>query len=178
MHRAELGDPDTRRYPRALAERIAAEHRTGTRTLAVLNTVQRATATFDELVRIAPDAELVLLHSRYRPGDRRKQTRHALAELGPAGTVVVATQVLEAGVDVTSNTLVTEVAPWSSIVQRAGRCNRDGAAPDATLLWSHRRRARPRTCPTTALSWTTVRPSSPGWRAATSPAVTLSLIHI
>ena len=135
VHRAELGDPDTRRYPRALAERIAAEHRTGTRTLAVLNTVQRATATFDELVRIAPDAELVLLHSRYRPGDRRKQTRHALAELGPAGTVVVATQVLEAGVDVTSDTLVTEVAPWSSIVQRAGRCNRDGAAPDATLLW-------------------------------------------
>ena len=24
VHRAELGDPDTRRYPRALAERIAA----------------------------------------------------------------------------------------------------------------------------------------------------------
>ena len=135
VHRAELGDPDTRRYPRALAERIAAEHRVGTRTLAVLNTVARATATFDELGRIAPDAELVLLHSRYRPGDRRNQTCHALAEPGPAGTVVVATQVLEAGVDVTSDTLVTEVAPWSSIVQRAGRCNRDGAAPDPRLLW-------------------------------------------
>ena len=59
----------------------------------------------------------------------------ALAEPGSAGTVVVATQVLEAGVDVTSDTLVTEVAPWSSIVQRAGRCNRDGAAPDPRLLW-------------------------------------------
>ncbi len=135
VHRAEPGDPDARCYPRALAERIAAEHRAGTRTLAVLNTVERATATFDELVRIAPDAELVLLHSRYRPGDRRHQTRRALAELGPGGTVVVATQVLEAGVDVTSDTLVTEAAPWSSIVQRAGRCNRDGAAPDARLLW-------------------------------------------
>lgn len=42
---------------------------------------------------------------------------------------------LEAGVDVTSDTLVTEAAPWSSIVQRAGRCNRDGASPDARLLW-------------------------------------------
>ncbi|CAN5859417.1 hypothetical protein BH18ACT7_BH18ACT7_23790 [soil metagenome] len=74
VHRAELGDPDTRRYPRALAERIAAEHRAGTRTLAVLNTVARATATFDELDRIAPDAKLVLLHSLDRPGDRRNQT--------------------------------------------------------------------------------------------------------
>jgi CRISPR-associated endonuclease/helicase Cas3 len=47
----------------------------------------------------------------------------------------VSTQVLEAGVDMTSTTLITELAPWSSIVQRAGRCNRDGAAQDARLLW-------------------------------------------
>jgi CRISPR-associated endonuclease/helicase Cas3 len=31
---------------------------------------------------------------------------------------------------------VTETAPWSSIVQRAGRCNRDGQARDARLLWT------------------------------------------
>ncbi|MGH3971985.1 MAG: CRISPR-associated endonuclease Cas3'', partial [Pseudonocardiaceae bacterium] len=52
------------------------------------------------------------------------------------GSIVVATQVLEAGVDLTSETLITEVAPWSSIVQRAGRCNRDGLANNARLLWS------------------------------------------
>ncbi|MDQ3763508.1 MAG: CRISPR-associated endonuclease Cas3'' [Actinomycetota bacterium] len=37
--------------------------------------------------------------------------------------------------DITSETLITEVASWSSIVQRAGRCNRDGLARDARLLW-------------------------------------------
>ena len=49
---------------------------------------------------------------------------------------MVATQVLEAGVDVTSELLISEVAPWPSIVQRAGRCNRDGRAADARLLWT------------------------------------------
>ncbi|MGH3903133.1 MAG: type I-G CRISPR-associated helicase/endonuclease Cas3g, partial [Pseudonocardiaceae bacterium] len=136
VRRLDLGDVEARRYPRALAERVAAEHRTGTRTLVVLNTVGRATAVFGELARLAPDAELVLLHSRFRPADRQEQTRRALSPPGNDGSIVVATQVLEAGVDLTSETLITEVAPWSSIVQRSGRCNRDGLASDARLLWT------------------------------------------
>lgn len=151
MRRLDLGDVDARRYPRALAERVAAAHRPGTRTLVVINTVERATAVADELGKLVPTGEVqttetpaadrpavevVLLHARFRPEDRARQTRRALADPGEAGTIVVATQVLEAGVDVTSDTLVTEVAPWSSIVQRAGRCNRDGRAGDAQLLWA------------------------------------------
>jgi CRISPR-associated endonuclease/helicase Cas3 len=38
--------------------------------------------------------------------------------------IIVATQVVEAGVDITATTLVTELAPWSSLVQRFGRCAR------------------------------------------------------
>ncbi len=136
VRRLVLDDVDARRYPRALAEGIAASHRPGTRTLVVLNTVQRATAVFDEVTKLVPEANPVLLHSRFRPGDRRKQTRRAEAEPGNAGSIVVATQVLEAGVDLTSETLITEVAPWSSVVQRAGRCNRDGLASDARLFWT------------------------------------------
>jgi CRISPR-associated endonuclease/helicase Cas3 len=131
----DLGDVDAQRYPRALAARIAANHRPGTRTLVVLNTVARATTVFDELAKAGSDADLVLLHSRYRPDDRQKQTQRAEAAPGVPGSIVVATQVLEAGVDLTSDTLITEVAPWSSIVQRAGRCNRDGQAGGARLLW-------------------------------------------
>ena len=40
--------------------------------------------------------------------------------------IIVATQVVEAGVDISSRTLITELAPWASIVQRVGRCNRTG----------------------------------------------------
>lgn len=136
VRRLDLGDVDARRYPKALAARVAAEHRSGTRTLVVLNTVQRATEVFDELDKSGAEAQVVLLHARFRPGDRQEQSRRALATLGLTGSIVVSTQVLEAGVDVTSETLITEAAPWSSIVQRAGRCNRDGLVSNARLLWT------------------------------------------
>jgi CRISPR-associated endonuclease/helicase Cas3 len=42
---------------------------------------------------------------------------------------------VEAGVDLSAATLFTEVAPWSSIVQRAGRCNRDGRVEGAAVHW-------------------------------------------
>ena len=136
VRRLDVGDIDARRYPKALAARVAAEHRRGTRTLVVLNTVQRASEVFDELDKSGVGASLVLLHSRFRPGDRQRQTQRLREALGDEGSVVVATQVLEADIDITSETLITEAAPWSSIVQRAGRCNRDGLARNARLLWT------------------------------------------
>jgi CRISPR-associated endonuclease/helicase Cas3 len=129
-------DADPKKYPAALATNVVAQHQSGTRTLVVLNTVERAMDVHAELKHLNPSADIVLLHSRFRPADRVFQTAAALAEPGPQGTIVIATQVLEAGVDVTSETLITEVAPWPSIVQRAGRCNRDGRADDARLLWT------------------------------------------
>jgi CRISPR-associated endonuclease/helicase Cas3 len=135
IERLDLGEPDARQYPTALARGIAEAHRTGTRTIVVLNTVDRASLVAQALATLGVDAEVVLLHSRFRPADRARQARRALATPGAAGLIVVSTQVLEAGVDVTSTTLITESAPWSSMVQRAGRCNRDGRAEDARLLW-------------------------------------------
>ncbi len=129
-------DIDAKTYTRTLAARVLAEHRPNTRTLVVVNTVDRATELYEAVARQHPDADLVLLHSRFRPADRQARTTEALTEPGEHGTIVVSTQVLEAGVDVTSETLITEVAPWTSIVQRAGRCNRDGLAHDPRLLWA------------------------------------------
>lgn len=138
VSRLDLGAPTPRRYPEALAEEVAGQHRPGSRTLVVCNTVGRAQQVWKRLAgRDDVEAEVVLLHSRFRPPDRAARTREALApveEAGP-GRIVVATQVLEAGVDVTSATLVTEAAPWPSVVQRAGRCNREGEVEGARLLW-------------------------------------------
>lgn len=120
---------------RQLAENLLARHRPGTLTLAMLNSVQRAQALHAALVQRAPDAPVVLLHSRFRPADRRRQVDQALAPAEGPGRIVVSTQVLEAGVDVSAETLLTEAASWASVVQRAGRCNRDGRAVGATLLW-------------------------------------------
>lgn len=75
-----------------------------------------------------PTPNIVLLHSRFRPGDRAMRIAEALPDVasnGP-GTIIVSTQVIEAGVDVSATTLFTELAPWASLVQRFGRCNRRG----------------------------------------------------
>ena len=137
-------DSDPRRYAASLAAQLLGRHREGTRTIAVLNTVDRALAVWVELRRLgSPD--VVLLHSRFRPHDRARRTGQALAEVDAAGPgrIVVSTQVLEAGVDISATTLFTEAAPWPSVVQRGGRCNRDGDAVDAELLWTTPPRSAP-----------------------------------
>ena len=133
----EVPAQDARRYVPAVARALQAAHRPGTLTLAVMNTVERARQLYDALAGQAA-AEVVLLHARFRPEDRKRQADLALARVDPdgPGRIVVATQVVEAGVDASARALFTEAAPWPSIVQRAGRCNRDGQAEGAVLLWA------------------------------------------
>jgi CRISPR-associated endonuclease/helicase Cas3 len=102
IERLDLGEPDARRYPATLARGIVEAHRAGTRTIVVLNTVDRASLVAQALAMLGLEANVVLLHSRFRPADRARQARRALAPPGAAGLIVVSTQVLEAGVDVTS----------------------------------------------------------------------------
>ena len=132
---SEIILPDSKRE-QPLASELVAHHEPGTLTLAVLNTVDRAVELWRSLNKLSPDAEVVLLHSRYRPTDRAAHTKSALSKPGPAGTIVVSTQVLEAGIDLSAALLFTEAAPWPSIVQRAGRCNRDGSQKEPQLLWA------------------------------------------
>ncbi|MDP9389592.1 MAG: CRISPR-associated helicase Cas3' [Actinomycetota bacterium] len=122
-----------------LAAHALERHPSGPRslTLVVVNTVQRAQAVFEHLRRLAGDAvELALVHRRFRPPERAEAMRRVLAPPSSGGRVVVATQVLEAGVDLDAAVLITEAAPWSSVVQRAGRCNRAGQIDDAELWWT------------------------------------------
>lgn len=127
-----------------LAQEVHKAHKPGTRTIIIVNTVKRACALFEELQEVHKDAAdgskpgIVLLHSRFRPKDRQKQMDRALAEITPnePGTIVVSTQVIEAGVDVSATTLFTEAAPWASLVQRFGRCNRRGEGNgSAAVRW-------------------------------------------
>ena len=75
----------------------------------------------------------LLLHSQFRPEDRKNILTHLLAAEG-SSIIAVSTQIIEAGVDISSNTLFTEMAPWSSLVQRFGRCNRRGLENDARIF--------------------------------------------
>ena len=131
-----------------LASEVLREHQRGrgTRTIVVLNTIRRARdlakamrkALASEAAARGSSPELILLHSRFRPSDRQKAIKEAISPIdsdGP-GTIVVSTQVIEAGVDVSATMLFTELAPWASLVQRFGRCNRTGNENDtARVFW-------------------------------------------
>lgn len=129
------------RYIDTLAAEVVRNHQPGKITLVVLNTVERAQALYHALSSrpsglrakrgggpVSTRAELVLVHSRFRGPDRQHAESRILASLPTdgAGRIVIATQAVEAGVDMTSRTLWTELAPWPSMVQRFGRCNRYG----------------------------------------------------
>jgi CRISPR-associated endonuclease/helicase Cas3 len=137
--RVDLSGQAAARLGRSIAEAVADAHLPGERTLVVLNTVERAQAVARELEKLVGRGgpRVVLVHSRFRPADRHEHLSQAVAEVDPdgKGTIVVATQVVEAGVDVSSRVLATETAPFSSIVQRLGRCNRAGEYEQATMLW-------------------------------------------
>ena len=134
--RKDLRKLPVRDWPADGATAVLELHRPRTLTLVVCNTVERARVLFDRLRAAGPAADLRLLHSRFRPPDRQRAVRAAFCSPTPnAGRIVVATQVVEAGVDVSAATLVTELAPWASIVQRLGRCNRFAEHPDAVVRW-------------------------------------------
>lgn len=122
-------------YAEAVAREVAAAHPAGKTTIVVLNTVGRAQAVYRALAEAAPSVQRLLIHSRFRAPDRRARTTELEEAPGKAGRIVIATQALEAGVDTTSAVSFTELAPWSSLVQRFGRCNRYGEEPEASIRW-------------------------------------------
>lgn len=112
-----------------LAKEVVAAHRDGSMTLVVMNQVARARALYAAIAKATRGAVVArLLHSRFRPDDRRRIQDEVLAS-GWSG-ILVSTQAVEAGVDVSARTLFTEVSVWSSLVQRFGRCNRRGEYRD------------------------------------------------
>src|SRR5579884_1564518 len=130
-----LNDPDAAqrvltRHHEMLSSLREAPAEVPRRTLIICNTVNRAMeihAALRDKLGDQSSIDLVLLHSRFRPPDRARQQDRLKAPLErQAGQIVVATQVVEAGVDLSSAILWTEVAPLPSIVQRLGRLNRAG----------------------------------------------------
>lgn len=99
----------------------------------VVNRVARARAVFDSLMQeISESAECLLLIGPARPLDR-ESLAHVLARIRTGAErnlqrplVLVATQCIEAGVDIDLDALITEVAPLDCLRQRFGRLNRAG----------------------------------------------------
>ena len=124
-------------YVGSFADSILNAHQPGRMTLVIVNRVARAQALHAALgKRLETLGEavptLALVHARFRPADRQRE----MAKIpiggfggkengrGSKGLIIISTQAVEAGVDVSAAVLFTELAPWPSMVQRFGRANR------------------------------------------------------
>ncbi len=108
-----------------------------TTVLCVVNQVDRAQSLYRDMADALPsDVDVCLLHSRFYRKHRQDKERHVTGWLGKPDPnsprtdgrrkVVVATQVVEVGLDISADVLLTECAPAASLIQRAGRCARWG----------------------------------------------------
>jgi CRISPR-associated endonuclease/helicase Cas3 len=101
----------------------------------VVNRVKRARALFSQLRKQYANSDVVLelIIGPARPIDRQAQAEQALApirtghdERPKTPLIVIATQTIEAGVDIDFDALITEAAPIDALRQRFGRLNRAG----------------------------------------------------
>ena len=110
-------------------------------TLVVVNTVKRAVEVWEALRKERTlrerSTDIRLVHSRFRPVDRDRWTNEFLNRKACAESterIIVSTQVIEAGVDISTSLLFSELAPWPSLVQRFGRCARWGGSGNVKVV--------------------------------------------
>jgi len=113
------------------------------RSIALVNTVGRANDLYDALVeevrRRGRDDRVLLLHRLFFSEDRQrieKVVREIFGQDSPQRAILVCTQVIEAGMNISAEVLHTEAAPMSALVQRAGRCARFPDERGTVLVYS------------------------------------------
>jgi len=118
------------------AEQVLRNSSDSRRIICICNTVHAAQELYlgiKALLEIngKSETQVTLLHSRFYKNDRDKKEAWIREHFGTpqadyAGPplILVATQVIEVGVDATCDVMHTEIAPAASILQRAGRCAR------------------------------------------------------
>ena len=102
--------------------------------LAVYNTISNAQKGFKKFQEIFPQIPMLLIHSRFKRGDRVKLENRLKTEfngdnskefgVGLKPCLVVSTQVVEVSLDISFDRMITQCAPLDSLIQRFGRVNR------------------------------------------------------
>jgi hypothetical protein len=104
------------------------------RVIIICNTVSQAQGLFRDLEELNQDRELTitLLHSHFLPEDRAKKEAYLKETFAQNWQqdkdntchVLISTQVIEAGLNITCEVMYTHLCPMNSLLQRAGRCAR------------------------------------------------------
>lgn len=114
------------------AERILKEHKT--KSIVICNRVEKAQELYNQLIQKnsentdTENIKIICLHSRFFENDRKEKEEILKSYFGNKANdesiILIATQVIEAGMDISCEVMHTEISPISSFLQRAGRCAR------------------------------------------------------
>jgi CRISPR-associated endonuclease/helicase Cas3 len=102
--------------------------------LVIYNSIGKAQKAFERFVKEYPKINKMLIHSRFKRGDRVKLEDKLKREYNGDGSIefgngyspclVVSTQVVEVSLDISFDRMITECAPLDGLIQRFGRVNR------------------------------------------------------
>ena len=137
---------------RAISEPLTAEvivhdieHYQRKRVIVICNTVSQSQGLFRDLQDLNSDGKLIvtLLHSRFLPEDRAKKEAYLKETFAQNWQqqednichVLISTQVIEAGLNITCEVMHTHLSPMNSLLQRAGRCARFGGEQGEVYIY-------------------------------------------
>lgn len=102
--------------------------------LVIYNTISQAQEAFKEIETQFPWVPKMLIHSRFKRGDRVRLEQELKTKFNGDGSpeyktglspcIVVSTQVVEVSLDISFDRMITQCAPLDSLIQRFGRVNR------------------------------------------------------
>lgn len=111
-------------------ENIIKQHKQ--KSIVICNTVDRCIDTYKKLQQNFEkqekrDIDLICIHSRFFQADRKsKETeiKEKFSKNSKANVILVSTQIVEVGLDISCDVMHTELCPINSFLQRIGRCVR------------------------------------------------------
>lgn len=99
--------------------------------IVICNTVERCKQIFlnllEEKNKGRIHSELICIHSQFFQSDRKIKEKQILEYFGKGSeknAILVSTQVIEVGLDISCDVMHTEISPINSLLQRMGRCAR------------------------------------------------------
>lgn len=109
------------------AEYIKNKHKN--KTIIICNRVEKVQKLYSDL-RLFPEldkTEIICLHARFFSKHRKEkeiQLKEIFGKNNATNAILISTQVIEAGMDISCETMHIEISPINSLLQRAGRCAR------------------------------------------------------
>lgn len=96
--------------------------------LVILNTIADTKILYNELIGVLPN--IILLNTHFIPEDRSRKIDQIKESLENGEHIVlISTQLIEAGVDIDFPIVYRDLCPLPSLIQSAGRCNRNKKIP-------------------------------------------------